>query len=77
MHALCARRVPGHAFPGHVSYAELPVQYHSAFSWIVGFFVLLTDAPSVCPRVKWECSSWPNPAFFVIKLEKMGQDTPP
>ena len=39
MHALCARRVPGHAFPGHVSYEGLPLQYHYAFSWIVGFFV--------------------------------------
>ena len=39
MHALCARRVPGHAFPGHASYAGLPVQFHYALSWIVGFFV--------------------------------------
>ena len=39
MHALCARRVPGHSFPRHASYAGLPVQYHYAFSWIVGFFV--------------------------------------
>ena len=32
-------RVEFPGIPGHASYAGLPVQYHYAFSWIVGFFV--------------------------------------
>ena len=83
---LCARRVPGHAyvrveFPAMHPLGMLLSKASSSLSLclagLLDYFVWLTDAPSVCRRVKWERSSWTKSSILCYQVGKDGSRYPP